>query len=369
MSAFSLRDHGFRFALGTLVVAGFAVSGLAQQPAEDPFAPPSINKPATPETKPAIPETKPTQPETDPFAKPIPLPKTEEPKTNEPGPLTPGPATPGPGTGTLGTGGTTMPGGATTGPGPASATINPKLLDGLKLMDDKKYAEAEKYFKTLVEEDPKQASPRKLLALAYRMQNKLDDSLREYDEAIRLQNDDGETFFRRGIVWFYKGEYQIALLDFNEALAFNDHDARIHAWIGYCRVELDDLPKALEAYSRAIKYDPTYSLAYNNRGLANLATGNVASAIADFNQCIRLDSDDPRAYFKRGVAQTMAGEQTAAVASYTAALQYKADFAPALENRAQLYEQQGAKEKAAADRAALKKLQSREELPKPTAKE
>ena len=53
---------------------------------------------------------------------------------------------------------------------------------------------------------------------------------------------------------------------------------------------------------RAIRLGPKFGHAYNNRGSAWGAKGDLDRAIADFIQAIRLDPKDAQAYYNRGIA-------------------------------------------------------------------
>ncbi|MDR2034156.1 MAG: tetratricopeptide repeat protein [Helicobacteraceae bacterium] len=66
-----------------------------------------------------------------------------------------------------------------------------------------------------------------------------------------------------------------------------------------------DLQEAIKQYTEAIKLDPKYTWAYNNRGLAYADLGDTSKAIADFTQAIKLDPKLALAYNNRAVAHAM----------------------------------------------------------------
>jgi hypothetical protein len=67
-------------------------------------------------------------------------------------------------------------------------------------------------------------------------------------------------------------------------------------------------------YDHALALDPQYAAAYNNRGVARKAQGDLAAAIADYDQALALDPQYAAAYYNmaRAYAQmTDAGEACA----------------------------------------------------------
>ncbi len=92
----------------------------------------------------------------------------------------------------------------------------------------------------------------------------LDEAIRDYTEELR-EHPSSAVYVDRGLIWKEKGEPDIAIADFNEA----------------------------------IRLEPDNEVAYLNRGNAWLAKGMYARAIADYGEAIRLDPKYARAYNNR----------------------------------------------------------------------
>jgi len=58
--------------------------------------------------------------------------------------------------------------------------------------------------------------------------------------------------------------------------------------MGSVKLILGDFEGAMSDFSAAIRQDPNYYLAYNNRGYANYQMGNLDSALNDFSLAIEL---------------------------------------------------------------------------------
>jgi tetratricopeptide (TPR) repeat protein len=64
-----------------------------------------------------------------------------------------------------------------------------------------------------------------------------------------------------------------------------------------------DYDKAIAKFGDAIRLDPNYALAFNNRGNAYAKKGDDVRAIADYNEAIRLDPQYVYAFCNRGKAK------------------------------------------------------------------
>ena len=65
---------------------------------------------------------------------------------------------------------------------------------------------------------------------------------------------------------------------------------------------------AIDNYTEAIKRNPKFAKAYNNRGIAYVGKKQYDLAIADFNKAIKLDPKNGKVYNNRAVAYWHKGE-------------------------------------------------------------
>jgi lipoprotein NlpI len=77
-----------------------------------------------------------------------------------------------------------------------------------------------------------------------------------------------------------------------------------------------DYDLAIADFSEAIRLDPKYALAYNNRCLARNNKGESDLALADCNEAIRLDPKFTSAYINRGIVSLYAGLLPMALADF-----------------------------------------------------
>lgn len=88
------------------------------------------------------------------------------------------------------------------------------------------------------------------------------------------------------------------------------------------RTRADDGERALADFSEAIRLDPQFVEAYQQRGQARFKNGDVEGAVADFTRAATLDPRHAGAFKARGMAMLYQGNDDAAIADLTKAIQY-----------------------------------------------
>jgi tetratricopeptide (TPR) repeat protein len=97
------------------------------------------------------------------------------------------------------------------------------------------------------------------------------------------------AFDNRGVAYKHKGQYDLALQD----------------------------------YEQAIRLNPNSANAYNNRGIVHRIKGEYARAIADYDEAISLkNSDFPAAYYNRALACADKGEYELSLRDFDVVLRF-----------------------------------------------
>ena len=161
---------------------------------------------------------------------------------------------------------------------------------------------------------------------AWYAKGEYDKAIADYDEAIRLDPKYAMAYNNRGLAWYAKQEYDKAIADYDKAI---DLDPK-KPWrtttaatpgtpsrsttrrsptttrrststprtpgVQQPRPRLvrqEEYDKAIADYDQAIRLDPKYAMAYNNRGHAWYAKEEYDKAIADYDKAIELDPKKP----------------------------------------------------------------------------
>ena len=186
-------------------------------------------------------------------------------------------------------------------------------------------------------------------------------------EALRLKPNQA-LYNMRGSAYFDKGEYDIAISDFNDALKSGPpSNAILHNRANAYRRK-GEYAKAIADYDEAIKLSPKEAYSYQNRGAAKAALGDLDGALADINDAIRYAPALASPLTNRSVIWRAKGEFDRAIADGTAALRLAQNPPPnvmtppgsvqilALTDRGLAYEAKGDAEQARGDFAAALKI-------------
>ena len=153
-----------------------------------------------------------------------------------------------------------------------------------------------------------------------------------YTRAIEMDPNYAAAYYNRACVWLAKKNYDGLIADATTALNLG-HGSKANllclrgtGWAGK-----GDFEKALTDHNAAITIDPSYALAYNNRGNDYYRKGEVAKAIKDCEKSIELDSSSPLPWYNRGYAYYTLRKYPKAIADWKRAIELQPEYAAELE--------------------------------------
>jgi len=196
-------------------------------------------------------------------------------------------------------------GGRETAPIPRTRAPKPELLtsgllyavSGLDAHQAGRYEEAIEFYTLAIEAgdlpDRSLAYVYNNRGASYRNLDRFNESIEDYDVAIRLNPDYATAFYNRGIAYDRKGFHSLAIDDFDTAIRLNPDlsDAYNQRGLAYVRDGRYDI--AIENFSEAIRLDPESDSAYFHRGLAYQAKGEAGRAAEDLRKSQALNPDNP----------------------------------------------------------------------------
>lgn len=141
-------------------------------------------------------------------------------------------------------------------------------------------------------------------------------------------------FHRRAGRHLQEGRADQAIRDFTEALQLNDSLAEAYAGRGRAFLSKNDIQTALADFEDAIRINPSLAAAYLGRGMVKRNLGKLDDALQDLTQAIRLKSDSPDQYNQRGIVHYHARQYALAVEDFSRAIRYRPDDAVLYGNRA-----------------------------------
>lgn len=132
---------------------------------------------------------------------------------------------------------------------------------------------------------------------AYYYKGQYDRAIEDYNKAIELNPNYTYAYYNRGLAYYQKVQYDLAIENYNKAIYLDPNDA--HAYnnrgnVYYHKLQYD---RAIEDYNEAIKLDPNYTYAYNNRGNVYYTKGQYDRAIEDCSKVVQFGPNDAFAYY------------------------------------------------------------------------
>ena len=189
------------------------------------------------------------------------------------------------------------------------------------------------YCDAALDRDPEFGEAHLVRGVALRMLNEYEKAIDAFTEARLSPLVRGEALFRRGIAWYYLGESELALRDFDSVRSSTTglEDPRAQFWSGVIHLKNGDHLEAIDLLSDSLNNNPNYILSYSNRGIAYLHVGDYERALRDFDQIIRREPRSPKGYYLRGVALEMMDSSDRAAKSFQRAVELDPDHEPSLQ--------------------------------------
>ncbi len=134
-----------------------------------------------------------------------------------------------------------------------------------------------------------------------------DPTIKSLTAKLADNPDDQNALYRRGQVYASKGEYNLALKDFDGSIRLNPKDVEAlnnRCWV---RTVTGDLQAALKDCNEALRLRPNFVDALDSRGLLNLKSGMTKNAIADFDAALRINPRLTSSLYGRGLAKKRSG--------------------------------------------------------------
>ena len=142
----------------------------------------------------------------------------------------------------------------------------------------------------------------------------------DVDTAIRLNPDHAEAYLLRGILWGNRKQWDRMIADMSELIRLRPDVAMAYYHRGQAYGEQDYFDRALADVSEAIRLDPEYADAYRVRADCHRYRGDYDKAITDFGVALQLDPKSAAAHLGRGATYRSKSDPDRAIADYDATL-------------------------------------------------
>jgi tetratricopeptide (TPR) repeat protein len=167
------------------------------------------------------------------------------------------------------------------------------------------------------------------LGIALTALNRPQEALVRYDKAIAMQPELADAWYNRGVLLKDLGREQEALESFERTLALRPDDIDALNNRGLILTVQRRFDKALIDFERILAIRPSFAPAECNRGMVFTHQRRPEQALAAFDRAIALQPDFAAAWCNRGDALHELGRIEDAIASYNRSLALQPDLAEA----------------------------------------
>lgn len=179
------------------------------------------------------------------------------------------------------------------------------------------------------------------LGRAYFDKNRLDEAVREYVTALRLEPRNPLTYNNLGFAYYRMGRIDEAIGEFMTALKIKPDYAIVHNNLGIVYLGQGRVDEAIQELATASILKPDYVKARNNLGIAYSMQGRLDEAIKEYMIALKLKPDYADTHSDLGVAYSMQGRLDEAIKEYMIALKLQPDYAGTYLNLGKVYINQG----------------------------
>jgi Flp pilus assembly protein TadD len=167
------------------------------------------------------------------------------------------------------------------------------------------------------------------LGNAVLMQNRFDDAIRQFEEAVSANPGFANGYNNLGGALRSKGDSEGAARAFREAVRLRPNVAEWHFNLGVVLGKQGNLAEAVSEFQAAVRLEPGSAVFHNMLGIAANMQGNADEAIGQFREAIRLEPDDPVTHYNLGKALDQKGQVGDAISELREALRLRPDFGEA----------------------------------------
>jgi tetratricopeptide (TPR) repeat protein len=145
-------------------------------------------------------------------------------------------------------------------------------------------------------------------------------SITLWDRVLTYEKRGDLPYVNRGSAHSVRGELDVALADFTEALRINPRNDTALVNRGLVRHARGDLSGAMRDYTEALRIDQNSFEAWNNRAILWTLIQDWDSALGDLEQALRLRTWEPEPYATRARVREVKGDLDGALADAETAL-------------------------------------------------
>jgi tetratricopeptide (TPR) repeat protein len=167
---------------------------------------------------------------------------------------------------------------------------------------------------------------------ALNKKGRLDESICQFQEALRIKLEYADAHYNLGVALASKGQVDEAIREYQEAVRLKPDYAKAHYNLGVALDQQGRVDEAIHHYEEAIHLKADFAEAHNNLGAHLDKKGQAEEAIRQYQEAFRLKRDYVEPHYNLGLALGRKGQVDEAIRQYQEALRLRPDYAEAHNN-------------------------------------
>lgn len=194
------------------------------------------------------------------------------------------------------------------------------------LIQQKKYAEAEKILAGLLKEDPNNVTFLALLAQVNLGLGKPDVANTIIEDAIGFAPDSARLFYLKAFIALQREKYDEAEKSIREASQLDPEEAEYFALLANIKLVRKKFDEALRLSDHALELDPENLLALNTRSTALIKLNRKAESFTTIEGALRGDPNNPYTHANYGWGLLEKGDHKKALTHFKEALKHDPNY-------------------------------------------
>lgn len=150
----------------------------------------------------------------------------------------------------------------------------------------------------------------------------LDGAFEAYNEAVELFPEESEPYYKRGLVYFMKNNFRLALEDFSKAIQIKER-TEYYTSRGLVCLKMGIIDNTIEDLSMASRLAPSAYTPLAYLGVAHVRKNNFNDAIECLDKAVAIYNEDPLTWYYLGYAAFKTSNWEKADNALTNALKFK----------------------------------------------
>ncbi|MBE9222832.1 tetratricopeptide repeat protein [Cyanobacterium stanieri LEGE 03274] len=168
-----------------------------------------------------------------------------------------------------------------------------------------------------------------------------DLAIHAYNQALNIGEANAHLYFLRGVALWKQGHYRRAIDDFSAVIKLDSNHLLAYHWRGFAYTYFQEYESALEDYEQEVRINPVSFLGYYKRALIKTKLGNFLGALDDYRICITINPSFFLAYYNRAFVYLKLKDYEDAMDDYVEALKFNPNLYQAHYNLGYIHQMLG----------------------------